>query len=139
VTPRMTVPMRHVTWRTPDGVTHVVSRGAAVCGTDLDLAPHGFSQEEADCMACVASGTHSDTWAGLTKVTVTTPYAWMNAIDVRGIVHRVVSLVGVMRLCGARCGLDGRWDHAEPGPGDVLQLTEEDVSCMACVAAGTPT
>lgn len=57
----MTIPMRRVTWRTPDGVTHVVSRAAAPCGADLAQAPHGFSQEEADCMACVASGVRGDT------------------------------------------------------------------------------
>lgn len=91
-------------------------------------------------MACIISGVQADTFGASVRITVIKPYTWTNAIDARGIVHRVVSLAGVMHLCGARCGLDGRWEHAREDakdrPVDVLRFTEEDVSCMSCIATG---
>lgn len=61
MTPRLTVQARPTAWRTSDGITHVMSRAAAPCGADLDSAPNGSSQAEADCMACIASGARADT------------------------------------------------------------------------------
>ncbi len=58
-------------------------------------------------------------------------YVWTNAIDGRGIVHRVVSLAG-FRHCGARCGLDGMLREAIRSFTE-LTWTDEDVSCMTCI------
>lgn len=77
----------------------------------------------------------------MTRITVIKPYIWTNAIDERGVVHRVVSLAGIMHLCTTRCGFDGRWSHVEdkrPRPAkdkpiDVVTWTAETPSCMTCI------
>jgi hypothetical protein len=72
----------------------------------------------------------------MTRITVIKPFTWTNALDERGVVHRVVSLPGVMHLCAARCGLDGRWSHApdvKARPTEVLMWTDEAPSCMTCI------
>lgn len=70
-------------------------------------------------------------------MTVIKPFSWTNAIDTHGVTHLVVSLNGVMNQCGARCGLDGRWEHAKKVANtenlDVMRFTNEDVTCMSCL------
>lgn len=66
--------------------------------------------------------------ADLEHVSEVEQFAWNNALDERGVVHRVVSLLNVMNHCAARCGLDGRWDHK----GGTMAWTAETLSCMTC-------
>lgn len=70
------------------------------------------------------------------------PFTWTSAIDARSITHRVISTSINMHLCRARCGLVGRWSHADKrvtaAEVPVLRSVIGDVTCMACVAAGLP-
>jgi hypothetical protein len=82
--------------------------------------------------------------AVVATMTVIKPFCWVNAIDFRGIVHRVISHMpcGVTHVCRARCGLAGRWSHTKATYQTrrlrVVRFTAEDVSCMACVVDETP-
>lgn len=74
------------------------------------------------------------------RITVIKPFSWTNAQDEHGVVHRVISGTGAMDLCTARCGLSGRWRHAERRasrygmmPIPVLTSTGETMSCMTCI------
>lgn len=71
------------------------------------------------------------------QVAVVKPYIWHDAMDERGVVHRVVSLANVMRLCSALCGLKGKWAHAkddaEHRPAATLTETLRPTSCMTCI------
>lgn len=73
----------------------------------------------------------------MTRITVIKPFDWTNAMDERGVVHRVVSAVGTMHLCAARCGLIGKWDHEEDEEDEwrmaTLAWTREPTSCMTCI------
>jgi hypothetical protein len=73
----------------------------------------------------------------MTRVTVVKPYVWHDAMDERGVVHRVVSLANVMHLCSARCGLEGKWNHAKDDvgrrPTAILTWTLEPTTCMTCI------
>lgn len=78
---------------------------------------------------------------GATKIIVIKPFVWTSATDERGVVHRVVSLAGVMNLCTARCGLEGKWSHARADATThrwaltvvSMSYTYEAPSCMTCI------
>jgi hypothetical protein len=65
------------------------------------------------------------------------PFMYTNATDPTGIVHRVVSLAGVMNLCTARCGLEGKWSHEETrrwaSSSVTMTWTDDAPSCMTCI------
>jgi hypothetical protein len=73
----------------------------------------------------------------MTRITVIKPFVYTNATDPIGVVHRVVSLAGVMNLCTARCGLEGKWGHAETrrwaSTTVTMTWTDESPSCMTCI------
>lgn len=70
----------------------------------------------------------------MTRITVIKPFDWTNAMDERGVVHRVVSAAGTMHLCAARCGLIGKWDHEEDERRmATLAWTRKLPSCMTCI------
>lgn len=68
-----------------------------------------------------------------TTITVIKPFVYTNATDPAGVVHRVVSLAGVMNLCTARCGLEGKWGHHPMRRWVTMTWTDEAPSCITCI------
>ena len=62
---------------------------------------------------------------------------WTNAVDSAGVVHRVISHLGIMYMCTARCGLEGVWSHRETRQWAFLLVamtwTDDAPSCMTCI------
>ena len=68
---------------------------------------------------------------------VVRPFIYTNATDPAGVVHRVVSLAGVMNLCTARCGLEGKWSHEYTrrwaSSSVTMTWTDDAPSCITCI------
>ena len=75
--------------------------------------------------------------SNVVTITVIKPFVWTSAADSAGVVHRVVSLAGVMNLCTARCGLKGKWSHEATrrwaSTTVTMSWTDEAPSCMTCI------
>lgn len=72
---------------------------------------------------------------------VVKPFVYTCAADPAGVVHRVVSLAGVMNLCTARCGLEGKWSYVRVDATTrrwasttvTMSWTDDAPSCMTCI------
>lgn len=66
---------------------------------------------------------------------------WTNAVDSTGVVHRVISHLGIMHMCTARCSLEGKWSHARvdattrrwASMAVAMTWTDDAPSCMTCI------